>query len=73
VSEKKAINASTIARIAGNIMSGYRGGAEQEEDDYIQCAVSLARRIAAEVERTEEGGVSSSGGPPHTHTKNESK
>lgn len=43
--KKGEINESTIARIAGNIMSGRDIGVDE--------AVSLARRIAAEVRRTQ--------------------
>lgn len=58
MSEKKAINDSTIARIAGNIAGhcsdrviGYKN-----EDEFIaelaRITVKIARAIAAEVERT---------------------
>lgn len=45
------ISESTIARIAGNLLSAVEFEAPVSDGD-IQCAVSRARRIAAEVERT---------------------
>ncbi len=58
MSEKKAINDSTIARIAGNIAAGFVGRKPEQEDhaqwitDVVAWSVCLARKIAAEVERT---------------------
>lgn len=55
MSEKKHINASTIARIAGNILSGtpIRSMTDDDRVILIHEAVVWAREIAAEVERTE--------------------
>jgi hypothetical protein len=50
------INASTIARIAGNLLSGYATVYEPRRQEVVlsvQRAVALARSIAAEVGRTE--------------------
>lgn len=44
---------STVARMAGNILSGYRGGPKDEEDALIAWAVDFARAIVEEVERSE--------------------
>lgn len=44
---------STVARIAGNILSGYTGGSRDEEGAMVQFAVNLARAIVEETERTE--------------------
>lgn len=45
---------STIARIAGNILSGYDLIQESSRDDLnVRIAVGLARKIVAEVLRTE--------------------
>jgi hypothetical protein len=44
---------STVARIAGNILSGYRGGPTDEEDALVGWAVEIARAIVAETKRTE--------------------
>ena len=52
MAEKKNYE-STVMRIAGNILGGYRGGSEQEEADLVAFAVALARSIVAEVKRTE--------------------
>lgn len=48
---------STVARMAGNIMAGmatrvYDG--ENSEDNAVNWCVSIARRLIAEVERTEQ-------------------
>lgn len=48
------INDSTIARIAGNLLSGFADNAQSYPEDAIQRAVAYARQIAAEVERTRE-------------------
>ncbi len=58
MSEKKAINASTVARIAGNICGTLMDGHDWEDGDtaYLRLSihvVKMARAIAAEVERTE--------------------
>ncbi len=54
---EKPINNSTIARIAGNIASGYvnRIIPDNQEADgvLIRWSVRLARAIVAEVERTD--------------------
>ncbi len=50
------INESTIARIAGNLMSGrpwVDPNLWQEAREEVRRAVSQARAIAAEVERTQ--------------------
>ncbi len=59
MSEKKLerISESSIARIAGNLLSGYSGfyviGKETPERlVVVRSAVAMAREIAAEVERT---------------------
>ena len=51
---------STVARIAGNILSGFRPDYTLDRDDKVeqqrvmaQWAVAMARAIVAEVERTE--------------------
>jgi hypothetical protein len=44
---------STIARIAGNILSGFIPIGEYQMKLKAQQAVALARAIVAEVERTE--------------------
>ncbi len=48
------INDSTVARIAGNILSGYQFTHKTNQDDSqaIAQAVEMARAIVAEVERT---------------------
>ncbi len=70
MSEKKAINDSTIARIAGNILSGYVLAHRTDKDDSpavhdavlavrqraVHDAVEMARAVAAEVERTSQFG-----------------
>jgi hypothetical protein len=53
----QGINDSTIARIAGNILSGvlrqpYDDGTIGWSDEDVKQAVKIARAIAAEVERT---------------------
>ncbi len=45
------ISESSIARIAGNIMSGL-SAIQTDESGRVQLAVRLARKIAAGVERT---------------------
>lgn len=52
--KKREISESSIARIAGNIMSGFAGGVILPEDHerYVALSVKLARAIAAEVTRT---------------------
>jgi len=52
---------STVARIAGNILSGRDRWAHQRDTsdrdaDAVQWAVGMARAIVAEVERTEPKG-----------------
>lgn len=45
---------STIARIAGNILAGYDLNQASERDDlHVHTAVRIARKIVAEVRRTE--------------------
>lgn len=57
MSETKRKYDSTVARIAGNILSGRyvsNDGRLTDHDRYaIQWAVAMARAIVAEVERTE--------------------
>jgi len=45
----------TIARIAGNLLSGKVGKGPEDQADvlYVQNAVRIARLIVAEIERTE--------------------
>lgn len=54
MSTKGTINDSTIARIAGNLLSGYANQqhAEGAYEATVEIAVWMARAIAAEVERT---------------------
>lgn len=54
VSEKKKYD-STVARIAGNIMSGYEWYdlTPRERDEFAAEAVAMARAIVAETQRTE--------------------
>lgn len=52
MSEKRIINNSTIARIAGNILSGYAEVDAKRRKEVVARAVQQAREIAAEVERT---------------------
>jgi hypothetical protein len=60
VSEKRKYD-STVARIAGNILSGYRsiervdshGLPDYSDQKLARWAVNLARFIVAETERTE--------------------
>jgi hypothetical protein len=46
---------STVARIAGNLLSGViaKDGAWANSDLHVQAAVEAARAIVAEVQRTE--------------------
>jgi hypothetical protein len=44
---------STVARIAGNILSGFQPDGLHDEGRKIRWAVSVARAIIAEVKRTE--------------------
>lgn len=46
---------STVARIAGNLLSGVwdRSSTDDEQEVIVEWAVSMARAIVAEVERTE--------------------
>jgi hypothetical protein len=48
---------STVARVAGNVLSGMVGSAvfisEGDPDNLVKAAVILARAIVAEVQRTE--------------------
>lgn len=44
---------STVARIAGNILSGYRGGPPKDDDALVGWAVQMAWAIVAEVKRTD--------------------
>ena len=46
---------STVARIAGNILSGLRphGYPFNLDEEMVQWSVALARAVVAEVERTE--------------------
>lgn len=53
MAEMKRKYDSTVARIAGNILSGYRGGPTDEEDALVGWAVGFARQLVAEVIRTE--------------------
>lgn len=54
MSEKKSINASTLARVAGNIAAGLMTHPEfGPNDETVMRAVALARFLVAEVERTE--------------------
>jgi hypothetical protein len=46
------ISESTIARIAGNLMSGYVEVDDWRRAEVVQRAVKQAREIAAEVQRT---------------------
>ena len=55
--QKPGINESTIARIAGNLLSGYQGfyalnGEIPLRADVVRKAVAMAHEIAAEVQRT---------------------
>lgn len=54
MSEKKKYD-STVARIAGNLMSGYEWYdlTPRERDEFAFEAVAMARAIIAETERTE--------------------
>jgi putative N-acetylmannosamine-6-phosphate epimerase len=54
MSTKGEITESTIARIAGNLLSGYGHNYQTREDDhrFVTRAVHLARAIAAEVQST---------------------
>lgn len=58
MSEKRVINDSTVARIAGNIASGIVSARPECDADSdirdAQRAVGIARAIVAEVERTSE-------------------
>jgi len=51
MSTKGEITESTIARIAGNLLSGSRFAA-LDEAAAVHAAVEVARAIAAEVQRT---------------------
>lgn len=56
MSEKKKYD-STVARIAGNIVSGWNHSAIADSDTIIKMArqaVLIARAIVGEVERTED-------------------
>lgn len=44
---------STVARIAGNLLSGYANGRMSDTDNVVKRAVALARDIVAETIRTE--------------------
>jgi hypothetical protein len=52
------ISESTVARIAGNLLSGYAGfyvvdaDDQPRREDVVQQAVAMARLIVAEVQRT---------------------
>lgn len=48
------ISESTIARIAGNLMSGYVEVHLARRLEAVQRAVAMAREIAAEVQRTKK-------------------
>ena len=48
------ISESTIARIAGNILSGHGEIDPLRRDKVVQRAVATARAIAVEVKRTQE-------------------
>ncbi len=51
------ISESTIARIAGNLLSGIKLHlGESDEREVVQRAVSRARAITAEVQRTRPSG-----------------
>jgi hypothetical protein len=54
------ISKSTIARIAGNLLSGFAFDEYSSDDEIrlIREAVAIARGIAAEVERTKAEGRS---------------
>ncbi len=57
MSEKKSINDSTLARIAGNILAGFAGNPELNRETatdavLVRTSVGLARAIVAEIERS---------------------
>jgi hypothetical protein len=52
------ISESTIARMAGNILSGYCEVDEERRGEAVKRAVATARAIAAEVERTRGAEIS---------------
>jgi hypothetical protein len=58
---RPGISPSTVARIAGNLLSGIMAQSEvyrsvQRNERNVKQAVELARMIVAEVERTQGGG-----------------
>ena len=52
--QKPGINASTIARIAGNLLSGCWDTNPDYRKDTVKRAVAMAREIAEEAQRNAE-------------------